>query len=110
MRGTFREHALLVEHAKDFSPYAGATELATEKKIFCDCHRRRDGEILVHSLDTRSASVHRISEMHCLAVENYFTFIGNRSAGKYLDQGRLARPIVAYHGEDFSRTQLEIGS
>ncbi len=37
-----------------------------------------------------------------------FTFIGNDRAGNRLDQGALAGTVVADHGKDLSRHQIEI--
>ena len=48
-------------------------------------------------------------EVHRLAIEPDLALVGDDGAGDRLDQRRLAGAVVADDGQDFARTEIEIG-
>src|SRR4029077_4065588 len=75
-----------------------------------DVERRSDREILVNGLDTCAARIAWSAEAHALAVETDLSLVRLQRARERLDQRRLAGPVVADHGDDLVRIELEIDS
>src|SRR5439155_26527060 len=104
-----RTHALLVEQAQREPERPAAAALAPEEHVGGDIERWGDGEILVDGLDARAARVERRPEVHGLTVEADLTLVGVDRPRERLDQRRLAGAVVADHGEDLVRVQVEVG-
>src|SRR3989344_701328 len=106
----FFEHLFLVEHAQRAAQQSGAAQLAAEEQVFGNGHGRGHGQVLVHGFDARAACVDGALELDALAVEQDLAFVGHGGARQRLDETRLARAVVADHGQDFTGAQFKVGA
>src|SRR4029077_2379016 len=72
--------------------------------------RRSDREILVNSLDACAARIAWSAEADALAVETDLSLVRLQRARERLDQRRFTGAVVADHGDDLVRIELEIDS
>jgi hypothetical protein len=106
----FGQHLFLVDDAEAFAHEAGLEDLAAEEQVFGDCHRRRDGQVLINRFDAVTARVDRRAKVDRLTVEQQFAGVRHDGAGQGFDQAGFAGAVVADHGQDFTGAQFEIGA
>ena len=84
--------------------------LAAEEQVVGDRERRRQREVLVDGLDARPCAP-PCGERKCTTSPSrrISPWSGSDGAGERLDQRRLAGAVVADHGQDLARHQVEIG-
>jgi hypothetical protein len=82
--------------------------LTGEEDVARDIQRGRHGQGLVDGLDAHRARVLGVAEMHRLAVDHDLAGVGAHRAGKALDEGGLARAIVADHREHLAGVELQV--
>src|SRR5579863_2850336 len=102
-------HRGAVERAKDAAYGPGRAHLAPQEHIVGDRQGRREREVLIDCLDSGFPCVDRRAEMHDLAGEPDFSGIGNDGAAERFDERRLAGAVVADHGENLARKEIEVG-
>ena len=90
-------HGLIVKDLEDAEapPHA----LAPEENVGADIEVLGEGEVLVDRLDPRGEGVHRRLDAGALPPYEDLALVGLVHARDDLDEGRLARAVVAEEGE-----------
>ena len=101
-------HLRAVELAEDLAHDARRARLAAEEQVVGDVQRGRDRQRLVDGLDPVRARIQRRAHVDRLAVEQDLALVGHDRAGEALDQRGLAGAVVADHGQDLARPQVEV--
>jgi hypothetical protein len=101
-------HPAAVEHPEHRPHDAGLAHLAAEEEVARDVERGRDRQGLVDRLDAGGARLDGAAERDPVAVEQHVAGVRDLRSRQALDQARLARAVVADHGEHLARVDGEV--
>src|SRR4029077_2107016 len=101
-------HALRREpHVEPLQRPSALRRLRAEEEVAPDRHQRHGREVLEDGGDAALLRFTRVVEVRLLAVDEEYALVVLMHAREDLDEGRLARAVVAQHAGDLSRADAD---
>src|SRR5271170_1886831 len=102
-------HGRAVKRAKITAEQTAEPDLPAEEHVVGNRKRRGQREVLIDGLDARLAGIDRRLEIHNLSAEPDFAGVRNHRAAERLYESGFPRAVVADHGKDLVRIEIEVG-